>query len=103
MDYWVRCDVLETVGESAPGSGYSRGFTVKEARVACALAQLRAVGVMLPNLQRVAAQLRIAEDELWQQVVYVTPDGWLSPEGPPLGWRLDLSALPDFDLEPAAA
>lgn len=104
VDYWCRTAVLVVEGDGGPtpGSGYNREFSWREARVACALGQLRVVGVDLVNLRRVAAQLRLIEDDAWAGVVYVTPDGWLSAEPPSLGWRIDLGALPEFEPEPAA-
>lgn len=97
LDYWVRTDVLEPLGASMPGSGYTRRFGAHEVSVATAITRLAGIGGPRGGLLRhVAAMLRAMPREEWTGHLAILPSGAVArlaaAQLPPVCWLLDLDA-----------
>jgi hypothetical protein len=101
VDRWADMGILESVrvAVNAPasgvvaGSGFPRRFSVREARVAAAVARLSELGAVGVVLRHAAPFLRALSDPEWEGVLYVAGDG--SVARVPVGeacWAVNLTA-----------
>lgn len=85
LDYWTRVGYLRPE-RPTPGSGYARGWSEEELRVAAAIFRLTESGLSVAQAAPLARRGPGAHVVTAGVVMYLTPSLWDLPDVPPGEW-----------------